>query len=311
MIQNINYFIDNMIFFKKPKFHKVELTLHDNEKITGCYLFDKNNTTWLMVIPGGLVGTHKSLYCDEICSLFPKYNIFIVNHRGCGGAEFSTTKSTFHWDTDTIMAGYNYICSSFDVKSIYLIGISMGAFMVTKFLGKYKNCEKIKGSVCFAHYFSLSNHTDQVMKSYFLHQYTLNSCNRLAKQAHGQLHIPKTFNKASSLHDAIRNFILSYRNITMREYLEISTIKELNTITVPSLYVNALDDPVCPEKVLRTFHEQIYNNNIQIHITSSGSHIGWTNHFLSSTIDGHINSIIQHRSRIAYLLQKLKNYISL
>ena len=100
-----------------------------------------------------------------------------------------TKKISLHHDYDTIESAIQYIDQNYTIQSIYLVGISMGSFMSTKYLGGNNVHNKIKGVICFDHYFNLRNHTESLLNFSFMHWYGLKGCQQLLKQVQIELHL--------------------------------------------------------------------------------------------------------------------------
>lgn len=280
MYQNIIYLIENCIFLDQPKFTFIDLVLPDDETIIGAML-NSNHKNWIIVVPGGLNGSHCSPYCREIAQLSSDYNILIVNHRGCH-IPMTKQKITLHWDIDTIESGIRYININHKPHFIFLLGISMGSMMITHYLQNPH--PKVKGAIMFAHYFNLKNHTHSVQSSPWLHRYALMGCKDLyniaSRTTDNEVNLDKNI-KITSLSQAIKDLILPYRDMTYEEYLSIDTKDLIDSVSIPCCYVNSTDDPLSKQTILKQYASN--NSNITYKQTSYGGHLGWHIGFLTKT----------------------------
>ena len=206
----------------------------------------------------------------------------IINHRGCENS-ITQKKITLHWDTDTISSGIAYLLSHYNPKSVVLVGISMGSFMITHYL---QNPHPIvKGAILFSHYYSLQNHTQSVQSSMWLHEYVLHQTKSLYRNVYhsknNQFNLPPNL-RLKNLDQAIDQLILPYRNITRQHYLSIDTQPILNTINLPCYLINSIDDPLTSIQLLNQYQSNTTNPNITFLRTSYGGHLGWHVGFLST-----------------------------
>ena len=289
LIQNIENKL-KLLFIKEYIGKKIKLELPDKEI---CYLdiFNNQSNIWIVIVPGGIRGSSNTDYCKEIIHYFNtfyknKYNIAVINHRGCGGAKFTKKKITLHADYDTIDVGIEYIIKKNNNNKIILVGISMGAYMITSFLEKSNNSKYINKAFCFCHYFDLVNHTLSVQNCIWLNSYLLRETNSLKNKFVKDLNINTSNEKYDNLLLCIYYYILPYRNFhSLDDYYNYGKIDYLN-IKTPIIYINSKDDPLTSLEFLNSIKNKY---NLSMIITEKGSHLGWDKFFISKTI---INNLL-------------------
>lgn len=244
-----------------------------------------NKSSRLVIITHGLAGHSRAEYIKGISKILSqnKYDVLAWNYRGCSG-EPNRKLASFHGGkTDDLDWVVNHAINTKRYKSIYLVGVSMGGNLTLKYVGERKN--KIHKLIKKA--FAISAPIDMLATSYQLvkgwnqiysRRYLKQYIEQLKLKEHlfpGQWDFEKVY-KSTNLHDFVENFtakIFGFSNAV--DYLvSQSAINYLEDITIPTILVNADNDPFLTEK---SFPKEIARKSAFFHfeMTVNGGHVGF------------------------------------
>lgn len=275
----------------KPK-QQVKILTKDN----GAFLIDlfyKGNETKNVILVHGFNSSSDSSYIRNLAFHFVEcnYRIFAFNSRGTKTDLLTPIFFHIGW-TEDLKTCIDYVLENYEGE-IALVGFSLGASWVAKFLGennmlneKYTRIKCGMGiSIPFC-FFQLN----QYMSKW---PYKI-SVNRLMAKK-------------------MKTFILKYANVFKEADIDIENVKKLNTmreidievtqkifkipnleehykkssasaflpfINIPFMVINANDDPVVPFKTI-PIERCMENENVFLVLTKNGGHIG----FMSYDID--------------------------
>jgi predicted alpha/beta-fold hydrolase len=212
------------------------------------------------------------------------FDVAVLNYRGCSGRPNKQIKDYHSGKTEDLETTVNHILGK-DYPEIYLVGTSLGANLLLKYLGeKASNIDaRIKKAVAFSAPVDITSTAKEMSKaSRFI--YTL----RFLLALYNKMRIKKRFFPPGQIDDngfmtAVKNFE-DFDNkytaplngfIDAEDYWQqASSKKYLNQITVPTLLISAKDDPLLREASY-PFDEANSNPNLFFECTECGGHVGF------------------------------------
>ncbi len=243
----------------------------------------------IAVVLHGLEGSTDRAYMKGISKHLNIKDIDVcaVNMRGCGG-ELNRLFSSYHsGKTDDLKYVLDYIKANHKYDAIYLIGFSLGGNIMLKYLGEEGTHSFISKAVAIsvpcdleASAIHLKKHAGKIY------------INRLIKSLKGKIKLKiKAFpNEGIRLKDIdnINDFhqfddlytapVHGFKNA--KDYWsKCSSIGFMNTIKVPTLLINAQDDPFLPNECY-PYKEAEKSEFLFLEAPNYGGHVGFCNDFL-------------------------------
>lgn len=277
-------------------FRKVSLTLIEKERISTSdndFLdldWHKVGSNSLVIISHGLEGSSKSQYVTGLAKHFNQNNIDALgwNYRGCS-EEMNLTTKFYHsgatYDLETVVSH----AISLGYSKIHLVGFSLGGNLTLKYIGEspQKHTEIIS-AVVFSVPIDLSAGSDQIAKPknrMYANRF-LRRLKRKLRAKHQLLGNRFPLNGIEKIND-LRTFddmftgpLHGFKNAD-DYYLKSSSLFFLKNIKVPTLIVNAINDPFLPESCypIDLLKEHKY---IWLETPTHGGHVG----FMPAARDG-------------------------
>ncbi|KAI0471082.1 Alpha/Beta hydrolase protein [Xylariaceae sp. FL0804] len=236
-----------------------------------------------------------------------RWGVCVVNSRGCAGSRITTGllyNARATWDTRQVV---RWLRRTFPRRPLFGLGFSLGACILTNYLGEEgENCE-LKAAVVVANPWNLELGSKMLQSTLIGHQLylrTLGSSLRKLARSH-QAEIEKYTNVDMS--DLFRvtylyEFDRAYQCPTWgyptvdAYYRDASSVDTLLGVRVPLLALNALDDPIATHLAL-PLHEARQNPNVVLCTTSLGGHLGY---FESDGGRWHAKPICNFLNRMAF-----------
>jgi len=267
LIQNSNYTRPKWLFnshletiypalFRKAVFktaQKERIKTSDGDFLDLSWF--KNDNPKLLIISHGLEGNSDRAYMLGMAKVFYQNNFDVLtwNFRGCGD-EMNDQVIFYHsgatYDLDEVV---NH--ASKDYEEIYLIGFSLGGNLTLKYLGEKKSTlPKIKKAVTISvplHLGSSSEKISSIENSLYSKRFLKTLKEKVIKksQAHpGKIPLQalKNIKTLADFDDYFTGPLHGFADA--REYYEVnSSIFFLEDIQVPTLILNALNDPFLSE----------------------------------------------------------------
>jgi len=245
----------------------------------------------ILLILHGLTGGSDNEYIRwMILSAHSKLNIccVVVHARGCGKSQLTSPRSFCAANTDDLRLSIRYIHSVIGHQTpIFAVGYSLGAGILTKYLGEESSECTIDGAIICCASFDMLLSTANMET--WLHSRTYNRrlTNNLLRYIRQHEH---HFVKSESLPNLNMNQV--YQSKTIRDfdrhlivpqygfrdvehyYSEASSKTWLKYIRISTLILSAIDDPICPIDGLPI--DDILQNPYLIAIkTLEGGHVSY------------------------------------
>lgn len=265
-------------------YQRKRLILEDNDFLDLDYLEGDNR---LVIISHGLEGsTHKG-YIKGMAKYFHQkgYSVLAWNHRSCSG-ELNNLPRFYHSGaTEDLRAVIQHVINEKKYTSIDLIGFSLGGNMTLKYLGEEgKNINAMIGKACV---FSVPLHLSTCSKSLSKKSnwiYSTKFKRTLFKKVKAkskkfpQEINPEHIKKIKTLFDFDNYYTAPLHNFEDAEdyYQKSSSLYWIDKIEIPTLIVNALNDPflgsACFPYQLAEKLDKVY-----FEFPDTGGHCGFSN----------------------------------
>jgi predicted alpha/beta-fold hydrolase len=272
------------LFRKDPEmpYQRKRLEIPDGDFIDVDSILRGNSR--LAILCHGLEGSAHSKYIKYTALLLSKegWDVVALNYRGCSG-EMNRKVQMYHSGfTDDLHFSINYFENPY--KEIGLVGFSLGANILMKYLGESTQLlnAKIKGAIGISVPCDLSAGASQIGQwyNYFYEKrflITLEEKIKLKKRLFPDEINLEHLSKIKSLRDFDEFYtgpLHGYKDA--EDYYQKAHCKQfLSNIQIPTLIINALDDPFLPEESY-PFLEAKSNPNLGFIPTSYGGHVGFS-----------------------------------
>lgn len=260
------------------------ITLTDGDFLDLDWLCSGN--TRLLVLFHGLEGSSQSQYIKGMASLFYKhgFDICAVNFRSCSGEMNNLLRSYHSGATEDIDAVMQYIISLNSYQRIVAGGFSLGGNVLLKYLGEQKFVmpKELVAGFAFSVPVDLKGSAQQMAKwqnKIYMNRF-LKSLNQKmmykATQFKGQLNI-KGINQIHSFHDFDSRFTGPIHGFKDADdyYKQCNSLQFLPTISIPTLLVNAYNDPFLSASCFPQKHIDV-NPNLFALFPQYGGHVGFS-----------------------------------
>jgi hypothetical protein len=242
----------------------------------------------LAVVVHGLEGSAQSSYVLETCRALAEHGIRAVamNFRSCSGEPNRTARFYHAGETGDLGFLLDLLAPRFPRATLLAVGFSLGANMLLKYLGEQGEASRIRAAVAVSVPFDLGRGADKLAASFMGRVYTRHFVRRLAdkyrlKRAAGvrlegvevDERQARRWNSFRDFDDAVTARLHGFSGAD-DYYTRSSSARYLHAIRVPTLLVQALDDPFVDERAIP--HQTIAANPL-LHtaFVAHGGHVGF------------------------------------
>lgn len=238
----------------------------------------RQNAQNCVVISHGLEGNSRRAYVLGMARAFYQqgYDVLAWNYRGCGSKMNKKLRFYHSGATDDLGTVIDYAAKHY--TEITLVGFSLGGNLTLKYLGESKVNEHVKKAVALSVPLDLHTSCLEISKrSNFLYaRRFLKSLTKkvLAKAAtHKELDV-QGLDKINSLIEFDDRYTAPLHGFkdAVDYYQKCSSIHFLPRITVPTLLVNAKNDPFLSPQC---YPETTPSSSLTIEYPASGGHVGF------------------------------------
>lgn len=246
----------------------------------------KNKSDNLVILCHGLEGSSNSKYMKANAKYFSEkgWDVLAINYRGCSGEENRKVYSYNSILTDDLKLVIEE--KGKDYKKIAIVGFSLGANLILKYLGCEKNfpdnllcavtvsppCNFVSTSI------QLKKIGNIVYKLKFLIKLKIKIKEKYDKNPNYRSEIDlKAVLKAKNLEEFDEAFTSKYFGFKgAKDYYEKSnTVKTLKNIKIPTYIITPLDDPIMGKECY-PYKEVRKNKNIVFDTPKYGGHVGFS-----------------------------------
>ncbi|CAF0775336.1 unnamed protein product [Adineta ricciae] len=245
----------------------------------------------VLIILHGLTGGSDNEYVRwMILSAHSKLDMCcaVVHARGCGRSQLTSPRSFCAASTHDLRMSVQYIRSIVGNDTpIFAVGYSLGAGILTKYLGEEGNECRLNSAIICCASFDMLLSTANMEQWWHTHTYNRRLTNNLIRYIRQHEH---HFLKTESLPNL--NMNEAYQSKTIRDfdrhvvvpqygfrdvehyYTEASSKKWLKHIRTPTLILSAIDDPICPIDGL-PIDDVLQNPHLIAVKTVEGGHVSY------------------------------------
>ncbi|KAJ7969715.1 embryogenesis-associated protein EMB8 [Quillaja saponaria] len=243
-----------------------------------------DDTTPLVVIIPGLTSDSSSAYLKHLAFSTAKrgWNVVISNHRGLGGV--SVTSDCFYnagW-TEDIRVVIEYLHHKQPQAPLFVIGTSIGANILVKYLGEDRENIPVAGAVAICSPYDLLIGDRFICRR--LVQKFYDRALAIGLQGYAKLHQPQYsrladwegIKKSRSIRDFdnyATRLVGKYETVDTY-YRHCSSASYVASVSIPLLCISALDDPLCTREAI-PWDECRENKNIVLATTKHGGHLAF------------------------------------
>ena len=243
-------------------FRKVSNVAYERERIhtsDGDFLdLDwsiSNDVDKLVVISHGLEGSSYRPYVMGMAKYFLQngWSALAWNCRSCSGEINRVPRFYHHGATEDLSTVVDHIIAQKKYQTIVLVGFSMGGSMTLKYIGERRNYEEIKAACAFSVPVDLKSSVDQLAKKEnrfyrkrFLKKLAVKI--KLKAEKFPDLIDSNGIDEIAYFPEFDNKYTAPLHGFKSAEdfYDKASSKHHLNDIKVPTLLVNALNDPFLP-----------------------------------------------------------------
>lgn len=251
----------------------------------------------LLVLLHGLSGGSHESYIravvDEISngSKEHPFDCVVLNSRGCARTPITTPQLFCAIWTEDIRRFVQILHKEQPGRRIYLVGFSLGASILANYLGQQGDlansdpANKIDGAVIVANPWDL-NHSNQFLRTSYigskvyspvmtknLIRLLKNHKDVLSQNPIFDYEKRKTLREIADFDDAYTAPLFGFDS-AKDYYRSASSVHRIMNIKVPTVILNALDDPIVHKDCI-PYKEAYKNPYLVLSTTSLGGHIGW------------------------------------
>ena len=238
----------------------------------------------LVVQCHGLEGSSSSKYMMGMARYMNQKGLdnLSINYRGCSGEMNLKTRMYNSGTTDDIHSVLDRVKGNYDF--IFLIGYSLGGNIVLKYLGEqtFDIDHRVKAAIAFSTPCDLTTSINELEKRY-MKPYRMKFINSLAakvKEKHNQfpdsypLDPLKGMTSLRQFDDMYTAPIGGYAD-SADYYKKCSSKQFVLNISIPTLLVNALDDPFLSKECM-LYDEANESDYFHFYPTVHGGHVGFS-----------------------------------
>lgn len=239
----------------------------------------------LAILSHGLEGTSSKPYMLGMVRALNRrgWDVLAWNLRGCSGEPNKLPRAYHSGATDDLEAVIVHVLKKYRYRSLALVGFSLGGNLTLKYLGEKGTGvdSRVQRAVAFSvpcHLKSTALHLEKLSNKLYLALFlaSLASKIRAKKKILPERALPENLWKATNFRefdDLYTAPVNGFKNA--EDYWKKSSSETfLSGIRVPTLLVNAEDDPFLPERCYPK-EKARKNPNLFLEIPKSGGHVGF------------------------------------
>lgn len=262
-----------------PPYQRERVATPDDDFLDLDWL--RQGSSKLVIISHGLEGNSSRPYVKGMARAFfhDKYDVLAWNYRGCSEEMNRQTRFYHSGATDDLGVVLHHAQRNYD--SIFLVGFSLGGNLTLKYLGEEADlhASKLKGAVALSVPLDLHASCLQISKPdnwVYAQRFLKSLKEKVARKAkHNTAIKTHGLDEIKSLVDFDNRYtsVLHGYADAVDYYTQCSSINFLATIRVPTLMINARNDPFL---AANCYPSSIGNSSMQVEYPARGGHVGFT-----------------------------------
>ncbi len=247
----------------------------------------------LAVISHGLEGNSRKKYMLGMADtlIHKGWDVICLNFRGCSG-EINRLPRLYHSGvTDDLHRVLTHGLQTGEYRSAALVGFSMGGNQTLKYMGEasHKVPKQVKCAVVFSVPVLLADSgevmnrlVNRIYMEYFM--YGLRQKIRIKAKMFPQLYSTNGLNRMKTFFPFDDKYTGPIHGFAGADdyYTKCSSKQFLHEINIPTLLVQAADDPFLPQSCYPLAEAEL-NPNLHLEIPQYGGHVGFVNDRRSTT----------------------------
>ena len=242
----------------------------------------------IIFVPG-IFGHSLSIGCSQLSSLAwerLKWRTVIFNRRGYSNMPIKSDRITSFDIVSDLKQVVDYVRREYDDAPVYLVGISVGAAQIQKYLQTYGEHSGVSGAVCTAVPWDVKETGRKISSSSMVEKAMVFRAKKFVKKLVMNENLKKVLKAKKISFDKILScktkrevdeelYVKDTGAGSVEEYYEgLSTHTEMEKVKCPLLCVNSLDDPVSAYHMapLEKIGSEGYEHWIQVN-TGGGGHV--------------------------------------
>ncbi|MBS1682948.1 MAG: alpha/beta fold hydrolase [Bacteroidetes bacterium] len=232
-----------------------------------------------IVISHGLEGNTQRSYVKGMAKAFYNHGFDVIawNYRSCSEEMNNTLRFYHSGSTDDLNVVINEVIQM-GYNKIFLVGFSLGGNLSLKYAGETTLDKRISALVVFSVPLNLDTSCTQLSKSsnrVYANRFLRNLKRKVKAKSvmYPNLNV-KGLDAIRNLRDFDNRYTAPLHGFKDAEdyYSQCSSINFLHTISIPTLIVNALNDPFLSHDC---FPKEVNNKNINLEFPRRGGHVGF------------------------------------
>lgn len=259
-----------------------EMTIHTPDQDSFDLNYYENSSDRTVIISHGLEGNNQRPYMLGMVNAFFKdgWNVIAWSYRGCNGKVNNSIKSYHSGFTEDLSEVIQFAAEPESVKTIALVGFSLGGNMTLKYLAASNVSTKIKVAITISVPLDLHQSCLEISKPANI-VYARRFLKTLKQKVKEKAAIfPEIQAKHLSKVKDLKTFddyftapMHGFRD-AVHYYESCSSIKVLDQIKIPTLILNAVNDPFLPDSCY-PYHQLKDHHCVYLHTPRRGGHVGF------------------------------------
>ncbi|KAJ2694483.1 hypothetical protein H4R19_005913, partial [Coemansia spiralis] len=238
-------------------------------------------------LSGGSQETYVQLTARHLTAAPYRFRTVVVNYRGCAGVQLTTHVLYNGGLTSDYGRAVEHIRQRFPDSPLIGVGYSLGANLVTKYVGEQGAACPLAAAVSVCNPYNLESASDAIEQPTIRNKYLYTPAMLLGLMRLFRRHQkaidagPVRFDHAAIARiSSIRQFdeLITARAFGYADsadyYAQCSSAQFLPGVRIPLLAISSLDDPVCPADVIPTDAFRA-NPHLVLAVTQFGGHLGY------------------------------------
>ena len=259
------------------EYHRERITTPDHDFLDLDWLTQGNKN--VVIISHGLEGNSQRSYMKGMARAFYDHNFDVLtwNYRGCSGEINKTLRFYHSGATDDLSLVVDHVISK-GYENVFLIGFSLGGNLTLKYAGERSLDKRIKGVATFSVPLNLHTSCIQISKSsnwIYSRRFVRNLKKKVKAKAK---QMPELNIDGIDQINNLLNFDNRYTaplhgfKDAIEYYQQCGAIRFIESIKVPTLIVNAKNDPFLSKEC---FPEMIDHPFVKLEFPDRGGHVGF------------------------------------
>ena len=241
----------------------------------------------VLILMSGIAGGSHDKYLKHFLRRAHRsgYRVVAFNCRGTSSSPLTTPQFYSASFTGDVRAVVDELRGRWPGAKMFAVGWSLGANILTNFLGEEGSAAKLDAAVAMCNPFDLNMCDDALQEGFFGTVYSRSMAKNMRKLFEPHAHLfnglPNYDRKLVESAATVRDFDEAVTRVTfgfpsVDDYYDASSSRrKIGDVAVPLLVVQAADDPIAVHDAVP--RDEIKNNpNVLLVETESGGHLGWT-----------------------------------